>query len=300
MMIITILKNNQPIESNAESLSDIKFLSMDQSLYDLIDKESDMYDVCLADSFLDNQKILAGVSYRNILDSESPSFSAYNTNFRRISFRVTENEGKFYLESNKSRVLKIEVKGKDPRTEIHNNFNDCIHSTKELLLVVVGKKDKDDESWKKTYGEIIHKALDGYAVKDQDGKVLKEGNWANGILKFWDTNESLEFSNFEHYAKYKLNECKNEKDKNKQTTWFRVEQYCSELKPYRNVQSHDRQETINHGKKNIDKAISNMKELANIFDAESKKIETIYGSKGDLWEKLDNIQSEIKNLFDQI
>lgn len=80
MMIITILKNNQPIESNAESLSDIKFLSMDQSLYDLIDKESDMYDVCLADSFLDNQKILAGVSYRNILDSESPSFSAYNLN----------------------------------------------------------------------------------------------------------------------------------------------------------------------------------------------------------------------------
>ena len=297
MMLITIIKNGEPlgtpIESNAESLSDIKFMSMDQSLNDFINKDSVAYDVWLDDSFLDRQKIITGVPYRYILDSETPSFSAYNTNFRRIAFRVTENDGKYYLESNNSRVLKLEVKEIDVRCKIDNLFNDCIHSTKELLLVVVGKKDKDDEGWKKTYGEILHKELDDKALKEKDGK----GNYANGILKFWSDNESLEFSNFEHYAKYKRSEST---DKKTSTTWFRVEQYCSELKPYRNTKSHDRQETINLGKKNIDKAVSNMKELANIFDGESKMIETVYGSKGDLWEKLDGIQSEIKILFDKL
>ena len=51
---------------------------------------------------------------------------------------------------------------------------------------------------------------------------------------------------------------------------------------------------------NIDEAISSMKELAHIFYEESKKIEPIYGSKENLWKKLDKIQTKIKNLFNQI
>lgn len=267
-MDVTILRNNKKISTSQNNLAEIQFISLSQYLDDLIGKDSDAYDICLDGSFLDSIKILSGVTYRDILDSETPSFSIYNTNFRRIIFQVEKDHDKYFFKSNGKKVLMIEL---DIKTEIHKRFIDCIHSTRELLERVAGKKDKNDQSWKELYEKILHNQLD-----------KKEELWAKGIVENWNRDKNLEFSNFEYYAKYKR------ALKDKEYNWWDVEQSCSKLKPYRNVGSHNRDETIKQGKKNLDKALSNMKELARIFNDDP------------LWDKFDKDQKVIKDFFDEI
>lgn len=301
-MIIKIIKNGSSFSSGINSLADVK-VSMTQSLYDLIGKESEIYPVSLEKSFLDGN-VIDGVKWRDLLDNETPDPNDYGLLLKDVVFSVKEVASNvFSLFTNGKEVLQFDLNVCPPPTidkEKYNHFignsygidyiigGEFTHCTMRMrdFLEYIADKILGNE-WKKKYNEIIKKYRESHT--DANGKVTP--GWVYGVCNSWDRDRNVEFSNFRIFSEVKSQEI-NEFAKNTNASRFVVAQ-CINIVPYRNQMAHNVSSLVGQGSEILGTIITTMEAIAKILG--NKELGDLLQSKKGIIQELFTEREEMLN-----
>lgn len=251
---------DDPIYCGVKSLSEIVSEKISEhSLHNLLNKNSETYDVILDNSINENFFIgIDGLSWRDVLDNEIADALLYDLQIKKVCYRIEKQaENVYCLKTNGIVTLIFDFeevvdhaqkpyKETDLMTPLNDGrkmidyviggeFYQCIMCTRDMYECLV--KEVLGDSWSEDYSRILNE----YYHNHEEKKI------------------NVEFSNFYVFVQSKKEYIDNKKGIGVSK---HIEDMCSMLRSFRNVNAHNLGELVEKNKESLVNAVYNMSSIA--------------------------------------
>lgn len=269
---------DDPINCGAKSLSEISSGKISEhSLSDLVNKNSETYDVIIDESLNDNFFIgIDGITWRDVLENENADSEIYDLNIKKVYFRIEKKTGNVFClktngietlifnfeeeedldqESCEKMDLMIPLNGERKVVDymIGGEFHQCIMCMRDLYECLV--KEILGDNWDEKYSQILK---DYNRRRDNNPKDKNPDN----NPKDKSAMINVEFSNFYIFVKEKRNDIDEKKGEGVSQ---HIEDTCSLLRTFRNINAHNLGELVERNRESLVNAIGNMKSIARVL-----------------------------------